>query len=176
MFVGQPTYAPILYPDVLIIARLCAVSWNSSLPKIGKMLGVGFIITSVIVICLLFGVVYPIYDTGLNMIDAHPQTVQMGEWSYMYSENSIVATDVYREGTMRMSLSINHIISAVNANRFIAFAAEGRGRDSLPYTSRFTWSGKRFSYKLFTSIYLCGKGLLGDTYSMVSVGREGEVE
>lgn len=125
VFVGQPTYAPILYPGVLIIARLCAVRWNSSLPKIGKILGVGFIITSVMVICLLFGVVDPIYDTEPNMIDAHSQTVQMGEWAYQYSTNS-VATDVYSEGTMRMSLSLNHDIRAYQANMFAVFAEEGR--------------------------------------------------
>ena len=125
VFVGQPTYAPILYPGILIIARLCAVNWNSSLPKIGKMLGVGFIITSVMVICLLFGVVDPIYDAEPNMIDAHPQTVQMGEWSYQYSKNAI-ATDVYSEGTMRMSLAQNHVLRAADANRFAVFAEKGR--------------------------------------------------
>lgn len=126
VFVGQPTYSPILYLGILIIARLCAVSWNSSLPKIGKMLGVGFIITSVMVICLLFEVVDPIYDTDPNMIDAHPQTVQMGAWSYMYSANSIVATDVYSEGTMRMSLATIHVLRAADANRFAVFAEKGR--------------------------------------------------
>lgn len=125
VFVGQPTYNPILYPGILIIARLCTVSWNSSLSKIGKMLGIGFIITSVMVICLLFGVVDPVYDTEPNMIDAHPQTVQMGEWSYQYSANAI-ATDVYSEGTMCMSLALNHLLRAVDANRFAVFAEKGR--------------------------------------------------
>ena len=123
VFVGQPTYAPILYPGILIISRLCTRNWNISLLKFGKMLGVGFIITSLILIC---GFVVPeLLNEEPNMIDAHCMTVQMGEWSYQYSVNSI-ATDVYSKGTMWMSLAINHHMYSSDANRFAVFAEKGR--------------------------------------------------
>lgn len=123
VFVGVPTYIPFLYLGILIISRLYAVNLNLSLSNIGKMLGIGLIITSLILIC---GFIVPeVFNEDPNMIDAHTQTIHMGEWSYQYSTNS-VATDVYSEGTMRMSLAIDHVLRAADANRFDVFADKGR--------------------------------------------------
>lgn len=123
VFIANFTYTLMLYPSMLILFRLWSFKGSFSFVKIVRILSIGFIIFSMI---MVVGYVIPdAFDGEPNMIDAHPQTVQMGEWSYQYSTNSI-ATDVYSEGTMRMSLAINHLLWSPDANRFAVFAEKGR--------------------------------------------------
>lgn len=120
-FVGQLPYSLILYPGIFIFARFIGLKdskyiWNT--------LGFIFIISSIILMCL-FVAPSLVDNDGIKAVNALPQTKEMGEWSYTYSINSI-STDVYSEGTMRLTLSLNHIMRAYNANIFSVFEDLGR--------------------------------------------------
>ncbi|MBE6069908.1 MAG: hypothetical protein E7211_19775 [Clostridium lundense] len=142
--IGQPRVDYILIPSFIMLARMAAMKENISnisLKKCGYIVSITLLILSLI---LTVSVAAPKLIDEPKYSDAYLQTAKIGNWANSYSIHT-VATDVYSEGAIRLSLSESNspIHASTLSSKYKVFNSEGRAEIYTLLNPDYSYEGKR---------------------------------